>query len=133
MEGWISLHRQLQEHWLWKSKEPFDKRSAWIDLLLMVNHQKEKIEFDKELIDVERGQRITSLEKLAKRWKWSRHKVSDYLNQLEQDGMLVQVRDSKKTLVSIENYDKYQVQKETSDMSEDMQKVRSRTGKGHKQ
>lgn len=133
MEGWISLHRQLQEHWLWESKEPFDKRSAWIDLLLMVNHQKEKIEFDKEFMEVERGQRITSLEKLAKRWKWSRHKVSDYLNQLEQDGMLVQVRDNKKTLISIENYDKYQVQKETSDMSEDMQKVRSRTGKGHKQ
>ena len=61
------------------------------------------------------------------------NKVSDYLNQLEQDGMLVQVRDNKKTLISIENYDKYQVQKETSDMSEDMQKVRSRTGKGHKQ
>ncbi len=133
MEGWISLHRQLQEHWLWKSKEPFDKRSAWIDLLLMVNHQKEKVEFDKGLIEVERGQRITSLEKLSKRWKWSRHKVSDYLNQLEQDGMLVQVRDNKKTLISIENYDKYQIQKETLDMSEDMQKVRSRTGKGHKQ
>ncbi len=133
MEGWISLHRQLQEHWLWKSKEPFDKRSAWIDLLLMVNHQKEKVEFDKGLIEVERGQRITSLEKLSKRWRWSRHKVSDYLNQLEQDGMLVQVRDNKKTLISIENYDKYQIQKETLDMSEDMQKVRSRTGKGHKQ
>lgn len=133
MEGWISLHRQLQEHWLWKSKEPFDKRSAWIDLLLMVNHQKEKVEFDKGLIEVERGQRITSLEKLSKRWKWSRHKVSDYLNQLEQDGMLVQVRDNKKTLISIENYDKYQIQKETLDMSEDMQKVRSRTGEGHKQ
>ena len=133
MEGWISLHRQLQEHWLWKSKEPFDKRSAWIDLLLMVNHQKEKVEFDKGFIEVERGQRITSLEKLSKRWKWSRHKVSDYLNQLEQDSMLVQVRDNKKTLISIENYDKYQIQKETLDMSEDMQKVRSRTGKGHKQ
>ena len=133
MEGWISIHRQLQEHWLWKSKEPFDKRSAWIDLLLMANHQKEKVEFDKDFIEVERGQRITSLEKLAKRWKWSRHKVSDYLNQLEQDGMLVQVRDNKKTLVSIENYDKYQIQKETSDMSEDMRKDMSRTGHGHKQ
>ena len=133
MEGWISIYRQIVNHWIWKSNEPFDKRSAWIDLLLMVNHQKEKIEFDKEFMEVERGQRITSLEKLAKRWKWSRHKVSDYLNQLEQDGMLVQIRDNKKTLISIENYDKYQVQKETSDMSEDMQKVRSRTGKGHKQ
>ena len=134
MEGWISIHRQIQEHWLWKSKEPFDKRSAWIDLLLMVNHQKEKIEFDNGFIEVDRGSRITSLEKLSKRWKWSRHKVSDYLNQLEQDCMLVQVRDNKKTLISIENYDKYQIQKkDTSDMSEDKSKVRSRTGDGHKQ
>lgn len=133
MKGWISIHRQLQEHWLWKSKEPFDKRSAWIDLLMLVNYQKEKVEFDNAFIEVERGQRITSLEKLAKRWKWSRHKVSDYLNQLEQDKMLVQIRDSKKTLVSIENYDKYQIIIENSDMSKDMHKDMSRTGNGHKQ
>ena len=133
MEGWISIYRQIQEHWLWKIKEPFDKRSAWIDLLLLANHQKEKVEFDKGTIEIERGQRITSLEKLSKRWKWSRHKVSDYLNQLEQDGMLVQIRDNKKTLISIENYSKYQVQEKSSDMSEDMLRVRSGTGKGHKQ
>lgn len=133
MSGWISIHRQIQEHWIWKSKEPFDKRSAWIDLLLLVNHQTEKIEFDNKIIEVERGQRITSLEKLATRWKWSRHKVSDFLNNLEQDGMLVQIRDKKKTLVSIENYNKYQVQEKSSDMSEDMRKDISRTCQGHKQ
>lgn len=133
MEGWISIHRQLQEHWIWKSKEPFDKRSAWIDLLLMANHKAEKIEFDNAIIEVERGQRITSLKYLSDRWNWSRHKVSDFLNRLEQDKMLVQVRDNKKTLISIENYDKYQVVKTNKDMSEDMQKVRSRTCPGHKQ
>lgn len=133
MEGWISIHRQLQEHWIWKNKESFDKRSAWIDLLLMVNHQRETIEFDGTKFEVERGQKITSLEKLASRWKWSRHKVSDYLNRLESDGMLVQVRDNKKTLISIENYDKYQNKKEMTDMSSDMKKIRRRTGMGHKQ
>lgn len=122
MGGWISLHRQIQEHWIWKTKEPFDKRSAWIDLLLLVNHQSEKIEFDNKFIEVERGQKITSLEKLASRWKWSRHKVSNFLNKLEQDRMLVQVRDKKKTFISIENYNKYQVQKENWDMSEDIRK-----------
>lgn len=133
MSGWISIYRQIQEHWIWKSKEPFDKRSAWIDLLLLVNHQKEEIEFDGAIIEVERGQRITSLEKLANRWKWSRHKVSDFLNRLEQEHMLVQVRDNKKTLISIENYSKYQIEKENMDMSEDMRKSNSRTCPGHKQ
>lgn len=133
MEGWISIYRKIQEHWIWNSNEPFDKRSAWIDLLLLVNHQKEKIKFNNDIIEIERGQKITSLEKLAKRWNWSRHKVSNYLNHLEQDGMLVQIRDNKKTLISIENYDKYQDTKKKWDMSQDMLKERSRTCKGHKQ
>lgn len=122
MSGWISIYRQIQDHWIWRSKEPFDKRSAWIDLLLLVNHKDEEIEFDSGTIKVERGQRITSLEKLANRWKWSRHKVSDFLNRLEQEHMLTQVRDKKKTLISIENYDKYQIEKEITDMSEDNRK-----------
>ena len=37
MEGWIKVHRDLNDHWIWKSKEPFDKRSAWIDLILLAN------------------------------------------------------------------------------------------------
>ena len=122
MEGWISIYRQIQDNWIWKSKEPFDKRSAWIDLLLMVNHDKQKVEFDNGFIEVERGQKITSLKQLADRWKWSRHKVSDFLNLLEQDQMLVQVRDTKKTLVSIANYEKYQFKKESTDMSEDIKR-----------
>lgn len=85
MEGWISLYRQIVDNWIWKSNEPFDKRSAWIDLLLMVNYKNEKIEFDGRIIEIERGQKITSLDKLSKRWKWSRHKVSNFLNSLEME------------------------------------------------
>ncbi len=85
MEGWISIYRQIIDNWIWKSNEPFDKRSAWIDLLLMVNHKKEEIVFDNTKITIERGQKITSLEKLSKRWKWSRHKVSNFLNRLEME------------------------------------------------
>lgn len=85
MEGWISIYRQIINNWLWKSSEPFDKRSAWIDLLLMVNYKTENIEFNGKIIAIERGQRITSIEKLADRWKWSRHKVSNFLIKLEKE------------------------------------------------
>lgn len=108
MEGWISIHRRIRENWIWKSSEPFDKRSAWTDLLLSANHKNNNIPFENDFIEIERGQFLTSLKQLANRWKWSRHKVSDFLNQLEQDNMIVQVRDTKKTLISIVNYDKYQ-------------------------
>lgn len=108
MEGWIALYRQIRDSWIWKNNEPFDKRSAWIDLLLDVNHKNKKIPFENDFIEIERGQTLTSIKQLADRWKWSRHKVSDFLDRLEQDTMIVQVRDSRKTLVSIVNYEKYQ-------------------------
>lgn len=120
MEGWISLYRQIKENWIWKDKEPFDKRSAWIDLLLSANYKNKKIPFENGFIEIEKGQTLTSIKQLAERWKWSRHKVSDFLNRLEQDTMIVQVRDTKKTLVSIVNYSKYQDALEKKDMFSDM-------------
>lgn len=119
MEGWISIHRQIKENWIWKDNEPFDKRSAWIDLLLTVNHKSKKIPFENGFIEIERGQTLTSIKQLSERWKWSRHKVSDFLDQLEQDTMIVQVRDTRKTLVSIVNYDTYQVVEEKKDILSD--------------
>ena len=126
MEGWINIHRQIKENWIWKSEEPFDKRSAWIDLLLTVNHKNKKIPFENGFIEIERGQTLTSIKQLAGRWKWSRHKVSDFLDQLERDTMIVQVRDTRKTLVSIVNYDKYQAQVNNKDIVLDI--LRDRFG-----
>ena len=45
LEGWIKLHRKITENWLWDDK-PYDKARAWIELLLMVNHEDKKIKFD---------------------------------------------------------------------------------------
>ena len=120
MEGWINIHRQIKENWIWKSEEPFDKRSAWIDLLLTVNHKNKRIPFENGFIEIERGQTLTSIKQLAERWKWSRHKVSDFLDQLERDTMIVQVRDTRKTLVSIVNYDKYQAHINNKDIVSDI-------------
>lgn len=126
MEGWIKIYRQIRNNWIWKDKEPFDKRSAWIDLLLSVNHKSKKIPFENDFIEIERGQTLTSIKQLAERWSWSRHKVSDYLNQLEQDTMIVQIRDTRKTLVSIVNYSKYQPALEEKDILGDT--LRDRLG-----
>lgn len=108
-KGWIALHREITENWIWKDSEPFDKRSAWIDLLLMVNHEDRKILFDGQLITVKRGQKITSLQKLSKRWKWSINKVKRFLRLLEQDNMiLLKIETAKGTALTIVNYSLYQ-------------------------
>lgn len=106
--GWIKLHRKLQDCWIWLEKEPFDKRSAWVDLLLTANHSDKKILFNGELITVKRGQILTSIRKLAERWKWSYDKTSRFLKLIESDGMLRKESDNCRTLLTIENYEVYQ-------------------------
>lgn len=108
MTGWISLHRSIQKHWLFEEKRKFSRFEAWIDILLMANHSDNKIMHDGDLITVKRGQRITSLRQLGERWSWSITKVDKYLKTLESDGMLVVKKDTKKTVLTVVNYDDYQ-------------------------
>lgn len=114
MKGWISLHRRIRDHWIWQEK-PFDKRSAWIDLLMMANHQENKILIGTNLVDVARGSFITSEVKLSERWGWSRKKVRMFLEVLEKDKMLVKKSTTKYTSVTIENYEEYQNQGTTKE------------------
>lgn len=108
MTGWISLHRSIQKHWLFEEKRKFSRFEAWIDILMMVNHTDNKIMHDGDLITVKRGQRITSLRQLGERWSWSITKVDKYLKILESDGMLDVKKDTKKTVLTVVNYDDYQ-------------------------
>lgn len=108
-KGYIKVYRDIRDHWIWRdNEEPFSRGQAWIDLILMANHEDRKILFNGKLVPVNRGSRITSLRKLAERWRWSTHKVSDFLNMLEREGMIKQARDSKKTLLTIIKYGDYQ-------------------------
>lgn len=106
--GWIKLYRQLQDCWIWLDKEPFDKRSAWVDLILTANHSDKKILLNGELITVKRGQILTSVRKLSAKWKWSVNKVYRFLKLLEDDEMLQKESNKDRTLLTIENYSIFQ-------------------------
>ena len=108
MKGWISLYRKMQEHWIWKSTEPFDKRSAWLSLLFKANHKDTNVMIDSKLVTIKRGSFITSELKLANEWKWSRKKVRTFLKRLEADQMLTKNSTTKYTTITIENWDLYQ-------------------------
>ncbi len=128
MSGWISIHRKIQDHWLWQEK-PFDKRSAWIDLLLMANHKDNKFLLGNELIEVKRGSFITSEYKLMDRWGWSKTKVRNFLKLLEDDKMIIKISDRKKTTLTIVSYNDYQVLETTKEPLKD---YRETTKEPHK-
>ena len=106
-QGWISVHRQIQCHWLWDDK-PFSKGQAWIDLLMLANHEDKKFLFGGELIEVKSGSFITSIAKLTQRWGWSNTKVVKFLELLEKEEMIVKKSDAKKTAITIEKYSDFQ-------------------------
>lgn len=120
-KGWISLYRSIQDHWLWQEK-PFSKAQAWLDLLLSANYQDKKIVFDSNLVEVKRGEFITSIRKLCERWGWSNSKVKKFLETLQLDGMITYKSDTKKTAINIVNYNVYQTLSDAENVTETSQK-----------
>lgn len=120
-KGWISIYRSIQDHWLWQEK-PFSKGQAWLDLLLSANHQDKKIVFDSNLLEVKRGQFITSIRKLCDKWGWSNSKVKKFLDLLQDDEMITYKSDSKKTTINIVKYDDYQTLSDSKSDTETSQK-----------
>ncbi len=130
-KGWISLHRQIWDNWVWKDK-PFSKGQAWIDLLLMANYEDKKVLIGNQLITVKRGSFVTSVRKLCDRWGWSNTKVRAFLSLLEQDGMLIVKSDAKKTTITIVNYSDYQdlnISKNDTKTTVDFSKIKNRCEK----
>ena len=113
-KGWIKIDRSLLDHWLWKSKKPFDERSAWIDLILLANYKDTKIPYKGEIIKCERGSVNLSISFLAKRWGWSRDKATRFICTLECDQMCELNATRHRTTIKLIKYDDFQNQSATN-------------------
>ena len=77
MEGWIKLHRQIQENEFWSS-ERFTKSQAWIDLLLLARHDPGLVTIRGIDIRLKPGQLCWSQVSLGKQWRWNRKTDSGF-------------------------------------------------------
>lgn len=107
-KGWIAIHRDIYGNWIWKCREPFDRRSAWIDLLLLATYADNKEMYKGELVQRKRGEIYCSILWLADRWHWSRKKTKGFITALENDKMVTTKSTTKGTTIRIENYNKWQ-------------------------
>lgn len=118
MHGWVKIHRDIMEHWLWGDK-PFSKGQAWVDIILLCNHEERKVNLGNEVILVEKGQFITSQQQLMDRWGWSKSKVINFLKTCEKDSMLCVCSDKKKTTLKVLNYSIWQESETSKEPQED--------------
>lgn len=119
-QGWISLNRELMNHWVWDCE--FSAGQAWVDLLLYANHAPTKIMLKGQLLNINRGQQARSELTLSKTWKWSRNKVRRFLKNLEKDGMVKLESGHLTTVITICNYNSFQCSDTASDTAEEQQK-----------
>jgi len=83
-KGYVRLWRSFQNDPLWKQKRKFSQWEAFEDLYLNAwGKNSPGFEFEKRIVNLKRGQLITSQPRLAKRWNWSRCSVRNFLNKLE--------------------------------------------------
>ena len=106
--GYFVITRALLDSELWNG-EPFTRGQAWIDLIGRANYRETERFIGARLVKIPRGSLFTTIEALAKRWRWSRHKTADFIKELEKAEMLSVERTQKGTALTIENYGKYQL------------------------
>ena len=117
--GFIKLHRKLQDCWIWQIDKPFDERSAWIDLLLSVNHEEKKIKVGCSIVAIKPGQMWTSYKKLAQAWGWSYNRVKRFIKMLESDGMIYVNATANGTSLTIVNWGNFTIHGNTHDIARD--------------
>ena len=106
--GYILLHRQLLDSSVWDDGEKHNKKSAWIDLLLKVNHADKNKMVDGKEITIHRGQRLTSIAKLALEWGVSRKTAKKWIDTWKSAGMVYVDSNNRYTLITILKYSIYQ-------------------------
>lgn len=115
--GYISIHRKIQDNWLWNEK-PFSKGQAWVDLILLARWKDGKQLHRGKLLERKRGQVCCSMSWLAKRWGWSRDKVRRFMHMLETQGMVTLDATRHDTSITIENYSVYQTSPTTDNTTD---------------
>lgn len=108
MDNEILLSRAIQQNFLWSDK-PFTMGQAWIDLLMLAEWKDKDVISKGSIVHLKRGQVGRAILWLAERWGWDRKRVARFLKILETQKMATTESTTKGTIITIENYDKYQL------------------------
>ena len=105
MKGWIYLHRDVMNHWIWRNPRHFQ---WWVLLLLLAEWSPAKLQFGNTVVKVKRGEMATTTRVLAKLMNSTSKTVLSFLSILEQNEMIILSKKQRFTHIKIVNYERYQ-------------------------
>lgn len=116
MKGWIKLHREIRDHWIFENPNFY---YWWSIIIFEANHKEKKMSLGYNLYTIKKGQCSNSIRTWADLFKCSTKQVDKFFKMLEGDGMISrQILGKGKqstTLINITNYAKYQIGLETQE------------------
>ena len=110
-EGFICISRGIREHWVWRNPVYFKR---WAELIMMANYDNREVSFCFHRMMLHRGQLAANLSYLSKLWHVSNQATQKFLVKLEVSGMVTRSVDDGVTVITICNYDRYQLKMGTS-------------------
>lgn len=111
--GYLRLSRKMfnGDDRLWEDSEPFDRRSAWIDLTQYAAWRARERVVKGRPVQLGRGEFVASIRFLAARWHWGEKRVRLFLAALsDMDRIRAQRETHTGTVYLLVNYDLYQPQ-----------------------
>jgi hypothetical protein len=118
MNGWIKVHRELMQHWVWQDATYL---KWWLILLLNVNHKATKFPVGTELFTCNPGQSFRSIQQWTDLFSCGKPTTLKFFNLLKNDGMIqteiIGSGNRRKHLLTVVNWGKYQ-ETETENFTE---------------
>jgi len=110
MEGWVSIYRSLQDHWIWQDGRHL---KWWLSILLNVNYEPRRFPVGTEMFTCNKGQSFRSIEQWTDLFSCSKKTTIKFFKMLQSDDMIryeiVGKGNRRKHLLSVVNWEKYQV------------------------
>lgn len=113
MHGWVSVHRKMLDNPV--VFKDADHVAVWMYLLLNATHKECQVLFKEEKITLLPGQLITGRKAISDKLKISDSKVHRILKLFEIEQQIEQQTSNKNRLISIKNWDKYQLSEQQNE------------------
>ena len=85
MGGWIKIHRQIQDSWIWEDSKLL---KWWLIILFHVNHEPKRFPVGDKIYVCNEGQSFRSLEQWGELFSCSKRAVLKFFDMLQKDGMV---------------------------------------------
>lgn len=110
--GFFAIDRGVWDHPSF-AREKFSEREAWMWLVSSAAWEPCRVRIGRAYVDLDRGQCAFALRFLATKWMWSEPRVRRFLKRRTDDAQALVAATREATLITICNYDKYQMSRRT--------------------